>query len=441
MSKIPNAVLIVGPSARMRRDVGSKVTQTWPAARVDIHEPLLGRPGPGILADYDGVLIAHDLAIHSESGLTWLREMRDAGKLPPAILLTDSAENIVCETALESGASACLRTEQLSSEVLCKVFSCDENLSTDTLPEPPKSVVAPEIAPSNQARSQSYGQSVAHNDEKIVDVPGYRVEELVAHGGMSAVYRAVREGDNQRVALKVLHLGEDHDHELIHRFMREYASVARLSHPNVISIEERGFSSDFAYISMEYCPSGDLKGRIQLGLTPRDVLDYARQIALGLGAAHRAGLIHRDVKPSNMLFREDGTLVVSDFGVAKNVSETHQNLTMPKAVVGTVYYVSPEQVKADPVDARSDLYGLGAVIYQMLTGNPPFVRQERVQILTAHVNDPVPRLTGKNMQFQKLIDGLLAKDPDERFQTAEEVVEGLNWIEESFALHARTALQ
>jgi len=433
MSKSPNSILIVGPSARMRRDVGDKVTETWPAAKVDIYEPLLGRPRPDLLSDYDGVLIAHDLAIHAESGLSWLREMRDAGKLPPAVLLTDSPEGIVCETALQSGASACLRTAQLSSEALCEVFACDDNLSTDTQPDGTRNAASTEITPSSQGQSQSHGLSVVHNDEKIVDVPGYRVEQLVAHGGMSAVYRAIRDGDDQLVAIKVLHLGEEHDREMIHRFMREYASVARLSHPNVISIEERGFSADFAYISMEFCPSGDLKGRIQLGLTPRDVLDYARQIALGLGAAHSTGLIHRDVKPSNMLFREDGTLVVSDFGVAKDVSETHQNLTMPKAVVGTVYYVSPEQVRADPIDARSDLYGLGAVIYQMLTGNPPFVRQERVEILNAHVNDPVPQLTGKNVQFQKLIDGLLAKDPDDRFQTAAEVVEGLNWIEESLA--------
>jgi hypothetical protein len=430
----PKAILIIGPRARMRSDVGSKVSETWPDTIVDIHEPLLGRPGPDFLSDYDGVLIAHDLAIQSESGLTWLREMRDAGAVPPAILLTDSAESVVCETALQNGASACLLTAQLSADAMREFFAPHDDVGTDTRPD---QTTTPQATRSTQGQSRSQSQSLGlppvHTDGKVIDVPGYRVEELVAHGGMSAVYRAVREGDNQLVALKVLHLGEEHDRELIHRFMREYASVARLSHPNIISIEERGFSADFAYISMEYCPSGDLKGRIQLGLLPRDVLDYARQIAFGLGAAHRMGLVHRDVKPSNMLFREDGTLVVSDFGVAKDVSESHQNLTMPKAVVGTVYYVSPEQVKAEPVDARSDLYGLGAVIYQMLTGNPPFVRQDRADILAAHVNDPVPRLTGKNLSFQKLIDGLLAKDPDDRFQTAEEAVEGLNWIESSLA--------
>ncbi len=435
MSKDPKAILIIGPSARMRSDVGSKVSETWPDTVVDIHEPLLGKPGPDSLSDYDGVLIAHDLAIQSESGLSWLREMSDAGAVPPAILLTDSAEAVVYETALQNGASACLLTAQLSADALREFFVRRDDAGTDTQPGQTRSITTPQRTRSTQGRSQSpsQGPSLVHGDEKVIDVPGYRVEALVAHGGMSAVYRAVREGDNQLVALKVLHLGEEHDRELIHRFMREYASVARLSHPNVISIEERGFSADFAYISMEYCPSGDLKGRIQIGLLPRDVLDYARQIALGLGAAHRTGLVHRDVKPSNMLFREDGTLVVSDFGVAKDVSESHQNLTMPKAVVGTVYYVSPEQVKAGPVDARSDLYGLGAVIYQMLTGNPPFVRQDRADILLAHVNDPVPRLTGKNLQFQKLIDGLLAKDPDDRFQTADEAVEGLNWIESSLA--------
>jgi len=418
----------------MRRDVGSKIADTWPDANVHYHDSLLGVPGPDMLSGrYDGILLSHDLAIQSESGLGWLREMRDAGPMPPTILLTDSTENIVEETALRNGACACLIVGQLSADSLRAVCAREWNVGTDSRFEPTQ-VIAPSREPlSRPGLWQPQSLSLQTPDGKIVHVPGYRGEGLIAHGGMSAVYRAVREGDEKRVALKVLHLGEEHDRELIHRFMREYASVAHISHPNIIAIEERGFSSDFAYISMEYCPSGDLKGRIQLGLLPRDVLDYARQIALGLGAAHRAGLVHRDVKPGNMLFREDGTLVVSDFGVAKDIAEANRNFTRPKAVVGTVYYVSPEQIRAGPVDARSDLYGLGVVIYQMLTGYPPFVRQERADILDAHINEPVPRLTGKSIPFQSLVDGLLAKDPDERFQSAEEAVEGLNWIEKSLA--------
>ena len=432
MSINPEAILIIGPSMRMRRDVGSKVADIWPDTRVDFHDSLLGVPGTDMLSgQYDGMLIAHDLAIQSESGLAWLREMRDAGPMPPAILLTDSNEDIVEETALQNGARACLVVERMSVNTLREVCERGWNVATDSRYEQTEVVTPSPDQLSGSAVSQPQSMSFQNADGKVIAVPGYRVEGLIAHGGMSAVYRAVREGDKRLVALKVLHLGEEIDHELIHRFMHEYASVARLSHPNIISIEERGFSSDFAYISMEYCPSGDLKGRIQLGLLPRDVLDYARQIALGLGAAHRAGLVHRDVKPGNMLFREDGTLVVSDFGVAKDITESNRNFTRPKAVVGTVYYVSPEQIRAGPVDARSDLYGLGVVIYQMLTGYPPFVRQERTDILDAHLNEPVPRLTGKNLPFQSLVDGLLAKDPDERFQSAEEAIEGLNWIEKT----------
>jgi hypothetical protein len=432
MSAGPKALLIIGPSMRMRLDVGSKITQTWPQTRVDYHDSLVGVPGPDMLSGpYDGMLIAHDLAIQSESGLAWLREMRDAGPMPPTILLTDSTQGIVQETALQNGACACLIIEQITADKLREVCARVWNAAADVPYDRTEVVELSEARSSSASQSQPQSLIFQSIDGKVIDVPGYRVEGLIAHGGMSAVYRAVREGDQKRVALKVLHLGEEHDRELIHRFMQEYASVAKLRHPNVISIEERGFSSDFAYISMEYCPSGDLKGRIQLGLLPRDILDYARQMALGLGAAHRTGLVHRDVKPGNMLFREDGTLVVSDFGVAKDISESHRNLTKPKAVVGTVYYVSPEQILAEPVDARCDLYGLGAVIYQMLTGYPPFVRKERADILDAHINEPVPPLTGKNLQFQKLVDGLLAKDPNDRFQSTEEVVEGLNWIEES----------
>ena len=144
MSKDPKAILIIGPSARMRSDVGSKVSETWPDTVVDIHEPLLGKPGPDSLSDYDGVLIAHDLAIQSESGLSWLREMSDAGAVPPAILLTDSAEAVVYETALQNGASACLLTAQLSADALREFFVRRDDADTDTQPGQTRSITTPQ---------------------------------------------------------------------------------------------------------------------------------------------------------------------------------------------------------------------------------------------------------------------------------------------------------
>jgi serine/threonine protein kinase len=209
--------------------------------------------------------------------------------------------------------------------------------------------------------------------------------------------------------------------------------LSDLEHPHVIKIFERGFANDFAYIAMELCMPGDLKTRLKSGgIEAVHALNYVDQIADGLGAAHEIGIVHRDIKPGNILFRDDKTLVVTDFGVARN-NARNIRITQNLTIIGTPLYLSPEQIEGREPDGRCDLYGLGALLFQLLTGAPPFQADSRVAVLNLHMRAPIPKLPSTLSKIQPLIDGLLAKDPDERFQTAHEVRQGIDWIRNSLA--------
>lgn len=256
------------------------------------------------------------------------------------------------------------------------------------------------------------------------DAPGYRIMRRIGRGGMASVYLARREEDDQEITLKAVFLKSDDSAGQLRRFMREYTALERLSHRHVIGVFERAFASDFAYIAMEYFPAGDLAARLRDAIEPREALSYTRQLALGLGAAHRAGIVHRDVKPGNVLFRDDGSLALCDFGIAR----VPRLGFIPKSTEnshGTPRYMSPEQFMDHDGDERSDLYSLGVVLFQMLTGTSPFVSGSLTGLAHAHVHEAIPRLPPSLSHLQPLLDGLLAKSPDDRFQRAEELVEAL----------------
>jgi len=160
-------------------------------------------------------------------------------------------------------------------------------------------------------------------------------------------------------------------------------------------------------------------------------MSYLRQIALGLGAIHKLNIIHRDLKPGNILFHNDGTLTITDFGAAKIISDKMKGITMNNMVVGTPYYMSPEQCTGKKIDRRSDIYSLGVLFYQMLTAKKLFTANSITKLIQSHISDPIPALPANLSKYQPLIEGMLAKDPDERFQTVDELIAGIDWIEQS----------
>ncbi|MGY6587986.1 MAG: SUMF1/EgtB/PvdO family nonheme iron enzyme [Wenzhouxiangella sp.] len=261
-------------------------------------------------------------------------------------------------------------------------------------------------------------------------IPGYRIENELGCGGMATVYLAVQESLERRVALKVMKAALAADEEFAERFVREARTAASLQHSSIVSIFDAGQAGHHSYIAMEYVSGGELKDRLRQGaLKSSEAIAVVRQIAAGLNYAHGKGFVHRDVKPENILFREDGTAVLSDFGIARAIG-SGTRMTATGLSIGTPHYMSPEQARGQAVDGRSDLYSLGVLFFEMLSGNIPFDAQDSFAVGLMHINDPVPQLRPMLARYQPLISRLLAKNPEDRYQSGAELIEDLERVEQ-----------
>ena len=242
---------------------------------------------------------------------------------------------------------------------------------------------------------------------------------------MSTVYLAIQLSVGREVALKVMSPALNADPVFSERFQREANIVGQLSHPNIVAIYDIGRYKNLNYIAMDYLPGGSVHDKMANGLSTQEALRIIQEIANSLDHAHEKGYIHRDIKPENILFREDGTSILSDFGVAKTLSSASQ-MTNAGTVVGTPHYMSPEQARGKPIDGRSDIYGLGVVFFEILTGSVPYRAEEAVAIAIKHLTAPIPTLPPQHSLFQPLLNKLLAKNPDDRYQRGREVVEAID---------------
>ncbi len=254
-------------------------------------------------------------------------------------------------------------------------------------------------------------------------IPGYRIERVLGAGGRVTVYLAVQESFGRHVALKVLT-----DKSFAPRFLRAAKLVASLSHRNIVPVYDVGKINDSYYIAMEYLTGGNLKTRLRDGLSIYAALQILKQVAAGLDYAGRKKLVHRDIKPANILFREDGSPVISNFGIVRH-KDSKTNITLSGAVVGTPHYMSPEQAEGAPVDHRSDLYSLGVILYQALTGEVPFTADSPVMIGIKHIAEDPPPLPEYLADAQSMVSKALEKNPDARFQNGVEFIHGLMYIE------------
>lgn len=261
-----------------------------------------------------------------------------------------------------------------------------------------------------------------------MQIPGYRIIRKINQGGMSTVYLAIQLSVGREVALKVMSPALNADPVFSERFQREANIVGQLSHPNIVSIYDIGRFKNLNYIAMDYLPGGSVHDKMATGLSTSEILRIVREMALALDLAHEKGYIHRDIKPENILFRENNSAVLSDFGVAKTVSSASQ-MTNAGMVVGTPHYMSPEQARGKAIDGRSDIYSLGVVFYEMLTGTVPYKAEEAVAIAIKHLTAPIPKLPPQYSLYQKLLNTLLAKDPDDRFQRGREIVAAIDELD------------
>ena len=256
-----------------------------------------------------------------------------------------------------------------------------------------------------------------------IDLPGYRITRLIGKGGFAKVYLAIQESLDRTVALKIMEPRMADESEFCERFLKEGKIVAQLSnHPNIVTIYDVGKYQDLYFMAMEYVADGTLRDRIKDSSKPIDIPAVIEQIAGALSYAHKKDYIHRDVKPANILFSENGIAMLTDFGIAKSVNSGATRLTEAGFTVGTPEYMSPEQTLAKQMDGRTDLYSFGIVIYEMLMREKPFIGDDAFATALQHINEPPPKLADEFSHYQGLLDRLLAKEPEARFDDADALI-------------------
>ena len=404
-------VMIIDGQAAFRSLLTHHVTTHWPDAVVCDYDPIVAGDLPDEFsgAGNDIILLGDELGneFSREKGLQTLRRFLKIPGFPPVVYFSKGDENEEKAEATRLGADG---------------FFVRKRINHDAL------IIALGRILVNQRRVSStdslFVGDLATGMHPLVK--GYRFIEKLAVSEHSAVYLAEKESAGMNVILKVLRQVPDLSGGIgaFDRFLQEYELIAELEHPNIVRIYDLGVSDDHAHIAMEYVAGGDLKQKIQKGINEKDAVDYIQQIASALAKVHRVDVLHRDLKPGNIMLRDDGSIALIDFGLAKRM-RLKLELTDHGEIFGTPYYMSPEQGHANEVDARSDIYSLGIIFYEMLTGEKPYLADNAMGIIYKHSNSPIPLLPNQLAQYQAVINLLLAKKPEDRLQTADEISEWL----------------
>ena len=398
--------LIIDDDADYRQVLRYHLEVEWPDAVIDEHQPSSGGPIAASLdlTGVDLVLLSHPLSGHE--GLEFLKTLRGRADCPPVLLFAQISDEFLAVDALKSGAANFFPKDRVKHQRLIEVVRGELRVR----------------------RLDATGELLV-NHKALNGARGRRVVAKLYAGDLSSVYLAESEDGGERIALKVLrHVPDVGGGRLFDRFLQEYEVIARVRHANVVRIFDLGVADDHAYIAMEYLAAGSLGQRLQKALAPETAAEYLRQIAGALAAIHEAGILHRDLKPANIMFRSDGSLALIDFGLAKQM-RLHAAITGTGQIFGTPYYMSPEQGHAEPTDERSDLYSLGCILYEMLTGDRPFTATSPMGVIYKHAHAPRPRLSRALTHFQPVLDRLLAVDRFERYQSARELLSALDTLQ------------
>jgi tRNA A-37 threonylcarbamoyl transferase component Bud32/CheY-like chemotaxis protein len=400
-------ILIVSDRPEFRQLLAHHVTLEWRDALPAEYEPASrGRLQAGFTgAAYDAVLLDHE--VQGGRGLEWLEDLVDRSDCPGVLYFAAAGDPAAAGAALASGAAQVFARGDFDHAQLAAALR--------TLAARRRNVLA--------ETSRVAREPPAPDRFGSVRIRGHRCVRRLAVGGSASVFLAECVATGEQRVLKIFRQVPDvaEGGTTFERFLREYDLVAHLEHPNIGRIHDIGVADDHLYLAMEYFAGGDLRSRMREPLGWRTALAYLRQLAAALGALHAIGVLHRDVKPGNVLLREDGSLAFIDFGLARQLG-LESDITGHGAIFGTPHYMSPEQGHGQPLDERSDLYSLGVVLYEMLTGQKPFLAETPLAVIYQHANAPVPRLPAECAHLQPLLDVLLAKRPDERLASADAIV-------------------
>ena len=408
-SSIAPRVLIITDHTDLGRALEQHISIVWPDAECRIHAPLVsGRLHSAFCAiGYDIVLL--DDRVERGRGSEWFENLMHRPHFPPVIYLARGDEDEVIEEIMRRGALECVARDRIDHRRFALALRAGVQQRRQELALLSTSGTADETA--------RFGE---------VTILGHRFIRELAIGGTSMVYLAESERAGDMVVLKVLRNAPESgdEHVQFARFLQEYELISKIRHPNVVRIYDLGIADDHAYIAMEYFARGDLRTRIARPLPPPVALGYLSQMASALEVVHAVGVLHRDLKPGNIMLRADNSLAIIDFGLAKQ-SDLKAEITGTGEIFGTPYYMSPEQGHGRPLDARSDLYSLGVIFYEMLTHKKPYLAPTPMGVIYLHGNAPLPQFDGVLQKYQPLLNRLLAKDPAERFSSAREVVDAV----------------
>lgn len=396
--------MIIDAQADFRSLLMHHLTTHWPDAIISAYDPTTAGHLPTEFSGAGNDMILLGNSLGEREGLDTLKQfVRTAGF--PATLYFGSDDEAA--TAIKLGADGFFQREAITHDAL--IGRVDGILR-------------------DRRRVASTG-SLFVGDQASGQHPlirGYRFIKKLNMSSHSAVYLAERESAGIQVVLKVLRSVPDVADSIgaFDRFLQEYELIADVDHPNVVKIHDLGVGDDHAHICMEYLDGGDLRQRMLAGIREHQAVKYLRQIASALHRVHEVGVLHRDMKPGNIMLREDDSIALIDFGLAKRM-RLKMEITDSGEIFGTPYYMSPEQGHATGVDHRSDIYSLGIIFYEMLMGQKPFRADTAMGIIYLHANAPVPLLPPRFGKYQALLNMMLAKDREDRLGSAAEIEEWL----------------
>lgn len=402
-------LLAVGTDSKRLQWLTHHVTSHWPTAHV-VSVPAGDCAWERMIADHapEAIFLTVDFgdAAMANRGLNHISKLRHTHPYAYCIVLAQNGNEATAVRALKIGAQDYLPIALISRESL---LSAIEDSRTARL----------------AATLAAQPLMAQGNDGASVRVPGYSIVKEISTSNFSSVFLARSDRLRRNVVLKVMNRGSSpRERDDAERFQREYEIISSIDHRAIAEIYDFGTLTQHLYLAMEYFPCGDLRDRLRNPLSAQESLYYLRSIAEALRVIHVFGILHRDLKPANVMLREDNSPVLIDFGLARR-SMDDSGTTGIGQVIGSPYYISPEQSQAQRVDLRTDLYSLGVIFYEMLSGARPYGGRSAMAIMAQHSTSPVPTLPPELAAYQPLIDRLMAKQPSARYNSADELLADL----------------